>query len=94
MSLSRDDIKQKCDLPYFHYFIIKTRWEKPSTKAKGDSNSSSEPPQKKQRDGNGKTKALKFSSQMKQILVNGEELDDEHMHLAQKLLQKQFPHLR
>ena len=30
---------------------------------------------------------------MKKILVNGEELDDEHMHLAQKLLQKQFPHL-
>ena len=30
---------------------------------------------------------------MKQILVNREELDDEHMHLAQKLLQKQFPHL-
>ena len=25
--------------------------------------------------------------------MNGEELDDEHMHLAQKLLQKQFPQL-
>ena len=29
------DIKQKCDLPYLYYFIVKSRWERLSTKAKG-----------------------------------------------------------
>ena len=35
----------------------------------------------------------KFSAEMKEILVNGGQLDDQHIHLAQTLLQKQFSHL-
>ena len=38
-------------------------------------------------------KIPKFTAQMKEILVKGGQLTDEHIHLAQQLLKKQIPHL-
>ena len=38
-------------------------------------------------------KIPRFTAQMKEILVKGGQLTDEHIHLAQQLLKKQFPHL-
>ena len=38
-------------------------------------------------------KIPRFTAHMKEILVKGGQLTDEHIHLAQQLLKKQFPHL-
>ena len=38
-------------------------------------------------------KIPRFTAQMKAILVKGGQLTDEHIHLAQQLLKKQFPNL-
>ena len=38
-------------------------------------------------------KIPRFTAHMKEILVKGGQLTDEHIHLTQQLLKKKFPHL-